>query len=203
MDVGELWQSEEELVDYYRQEKNYALLKEGTVGGNLIYKYKALNIVFSSSDWINFINDQLKILCEEKIKDKELLEQAEIEIKEIVNFCKYKLAGLFDIDADLSPISEKFNFDILSWLDNGHDKPLSDYRAQTPISCQFEYDKEQLRTRKDQFSRYGTDVNALSKIVTRISNLESQFRQIRKNDEPIRGIYNQTEQSMTQYTLSS
>ena len=144
---GELWKSGEELVDYYRQEKNYSLLKAGKVGGNLIYKYKALNIVFSSSDWINFINEQLKILCEEKIKDKELLEQAEIEIKEIVNFCKYKLAGLFDIDADLSPISEKFNFDILSWLDSDYGKSLSDYRAKTPISYQFEYDQEQLQTR--------------------------------------------------------
>ena len=200
---GELWQSEQELVDYYRQEQNYSLLKAGKVGGNLIYKYKALNIVFSSSDWINFINEQLKILCEEKIKDKELLEQAEIEIKEIVNFCKYKLAGLFDIDADLSPISEKFNFDILSWLDSDHEKPLSDYRAKTPISCQFEYDQEQLQTRKDQFSRYGNDVNALSKIVTRISSLESQFRQIRKNDDSIRGIYNCTQGSMTKYMLAN
>ena len=145
----------------------------------------------------------MKILCEEKIKDKELLEQAEIEIKEIVNFCKYKLAGLFDIEADLSPISEKFNFDILSWLDSDHEKPLSDYRAQTPISCQFEYDQEQLQTRKDQFSRYGNDVNALSKIVTRISSLESQFRQIRKNDDSIRGIYNYTQGSMTKYTLAN
>ena len=183
-------QLEEELVDYYRQEQNYSLLKAGKVGGNLIYKYKVLNIVFSSSDWINFINEQLKILCEEKIKDKELLEQAEIETKEIVNFCKYKLAGLFDVDADLSPISEKFNFDILSWLDSDHEKPLSDYLAKTPIAYQFEYDQEQLQTRKDQFSRYGSDVNGLSKIVTRITSLESQFRQIRKNDDSIRGIYN-------------
>jgi radical SAM superfamily enzyme YgiQ (UPF0313 family) len=200
---GELWDSEKELVDYYRQKDKYHLLRSGKVGGNLIYKYKVLNIIFSNSDWINFIKEQLKILCEEKIKDKKHLEQTEIEINEIGNFCKYKLAGLFNVDADLSPVSGKFNFDILSWLDSGYDKPLSDYLAKAPISYQFEYDQEQLQTRKDQFSRYGNDVNALSKIVTRITSLESQFRKIRKSDDPIRGIYNYTQGSMTQYMLSN
>ena len=200
---GELWETDKELVDYYRQEQNYSLLKSGKVGGNLIYKYKVLNIVFSCSDWIAFIKEQLKILCEDKVEDKKCLEQVEIEIKEIVKFCKYKLAGLFDIDADLSPIAEKFNFDILSWLDSDQKKPLNDYRAKTPISFQFEYNKEQLQTRKDQFSRYGNDVNALSKIVTRISSLESQFRQIKKNDNSTRGIYNYVEGSMTKYTLAN
>ena len=198
-----MWESEKELVDYYRQNDKYHLLKSGKVGGNLIYKYKVLNIIFSNSDWINFIKEELKILCVDKLKDKKRLEQAEIEINEIGNFCKYKLAGLFNVDADLSPVSGEFNFDILSWLDSGNEKPLSDYLAKAPISYQFEYDQEQLQTRKDQFSRYGNDVNALSKIVTRITSLESQFRKIRKSDDPIRGIYNYTQGSMTQYMLSN
>jgi hypothetical protein len=199
----ELWESEQELVNYYKQEENYHLLKSGQVGGNLIYKYKALNVVFSSSDWINFIEQQLNILCEEKIKDKKSLDQTGIEIKEIAKFCTYKLAGLFDIDADLSPIFEKFNFDILSWLDSGNEKPLNNFAVEAAIPCQFEYDQEQLKTRNDQFSRYGSDVNALSKIVTRISSLESQFRKIRKNGDPIRGIYNYTQGSMTKYMLAN
>ena len=200
---GELWETEKELVDYYRQEQNYSLLKSGKVGGNLIYKYKILNVVFSNSDWINFIKEELKILCVDKIKDKKRLEQAEIEINEIGNFCKYKLAGLFDVGADISPITGEFNFDILSWLDSGYGKPLGDYLAKAPIFYQFEYDQEQLQTRKDQFFRYGKDVNALSKIVTRITSLESQFRKIRKSGDPIRGIYNYTQGSMTQYMLSN
>ena len=145
----------------------------------------------------------MKIWCVDKLKDKKRLEQAEIEINEIGNFCKYKLAGLFNVDADLSPVSEEFNFDILSWLDSGNEKPLSDYLAKVPISYQFEYDQEQLKIRKDQFSRYGDDINALSKIVTRITSLENQFRKIRKSDDPIRGIYNYTQGSMTQYMLSN
>ena len=47
------------------------------------------------------------------------------------------------------------------------------------------------------------DSPCFSKIVTRISSLESQFRQIRKNDDSIRGIYNYTQGSMTKYTLAN
>jgi radical SAM superfamily enzyme YgiQ (UPF0313 family) len=200
---SELWKSEKELVEFYRQEKNYQLLKSGKVGGNLIYKYKALNVVFSSSDWINFIGEQLKTLCQEKVEGRSSLEQAELEIDEIEKFCRHKLAGLFDVKADLSPLSADFNFDILEWLDSDHKKPLKDFPAKAPISCQFEYDDDQLQTRNDQFSRYGTDVNALSKIVTRISSLESQFRKVKKNGETMRGIYNNTQGAMTKYTLAN
>ncbi|MEK9627544.1 MAG: radical SAM protein [Nitrospinota bacterium] len=200
---GELWNSEKELVEFYQQEKNYHLLKSGKVGGNLIYKYKALNVVFASSEWIDFISEQLNAICREKKEENSPLEQSEIEIGEIAKFCRNKLAGLFDVEADLSPVSVNLNFDVLDWLDSDHEKPLRDFRVESPISFQFEYDEEQLRTRNDQFSRYGTDVNALSKIVTRITSLESQFRKISKNGSPIRGIFNNTQAAMTKYTLAN
>ena len=200
---GELWESEQELIDHYRQEINYQLLKTGKVGGNLIYKYKALSVICSSADWVDFIGVQLKKLVFDKIEDKKLLEKAEVEIKNLADFCKLKLSGLLDIDADTSPVSAEFNFDILGWLDSDQDKPLGHFMTTNRITYQFEYDNEQLRTRKDQFARYGNDVNALSKIVTRISNLESQFRKIRKSDNSLREIYNFDQDAMTKYTLSN
>ena len=42
----------------------------------------------------------------------------------------------------------------------------------------FYYTDEQLKGRNEMFTRYGTDINALSKIVTRISNLESLYRKV-------------------------
>ena len=46
----------------------------------------------------------------------------------------------------------------------------------------FEFTKDQIRMRNDYFKRYGTSINALSKIVTRIAVLESPFRKV-KHDE--------------------
>ena len=39
----------------------------------------------------------------------------------------------------------------------------------------FEYTQDQIKNRNDYFDRYGKDINALSKIVTRISNLEESI----------------------------
>ena len=54
----------------------------------------------------------------------------------------------------------------------------------------FSYTNEQIEVRDDVFKRYGTSINALSKIVTRISNLESQFRKVRyENDDFLRDTH--------------
>jgi hypothetical protein len=58
--------------------------------------------------------------------------------------------------------------------------------------------------RKDVFKRYGKDINALSKIVTRISNLESQFRKVKKfEDKYVRDIYKKRGEDFVKYALSN
>ena len=48
------------------------------------------------------------------------------------------------------------------------------------------------------------DINALSKIVTRISNLEGQFRKVRhENDNYLRDIYKKVGENFTKYALSN
>ena len=68
----------------------------------------------------------------------------------------------------------------------------------------FEYTQDQIKNRNDYFDRYGKDINALSKIVTRISNLESQFRKIKTTEasQP-RDIYKKTSELFTRYALSN
>ena len=56
---NELWDSEEDLLKHYRIDKNYLKLKNGEVGGNLIYKYKSKNLVENSLDWLKFFEDEL------------------------------------------------------------------------------------------------------------------------------------------------
>ena len=64
------------------------------------------------------------------------------------------------------------------------------FKLKKAITYSFEFSQDQEINRVDVFKRYGTDVNALSKIVTRIGNLESQFRKIRViDDDYLRDIY--------------
>ena len=58
--------------------------------------------------------------------------------------------------------------------------------------------------REDVFKRYGTSINALSKIVTRISNLESQFRKVRyQDDNYLKDVYKKVGENFTRYALSN
>jgi len=73
----------------------------------------------------------------------------------------------------------KTNYDIKSWLQADDSVPLSKFRTKrTPIVYEFKYTKEQILDREDYFKRYGKNINALSKIVTRVSNVESMFRKV-------------------------
>ncbi len=202
---GELWESEEELLKHYRKEENYQKLKKGEVGGNLIYKYKSLSIVKCGSSWIDFIEKQLFETIKDKYPAMKSYLKIEDEISEIAKFCRSKISGLLDVNSDLSPISSKFNYNIVEWIDEGCIKRLKNYEFEHGKEkiC-FEYSNDQIVMRRDYFKRYGTDINALSKIVTRIAGLESQFRKIKNNEfNELRNIYKKVDdQWLTKYAMS-
>ena len=56
----ELWNSEEEIVDFYSKDENYSKLFTGEVGGNLIYKYKAMSLRQGAEGWVTHIGKVVK-----------------------------------------------------------------------------------------------------------------------------------------------
>ena len=183
---SELWESEEKLVKYYKEDENYKLLKEGKVGGNLIYKYKSRSVIDAKKNWIDFISNQIiKILDERGKKD-----DYQVEIRDLNLFCNQKLMGMLDYNSNTKTSKKEFDFDVLKWIHDGYKNPLSEYKLNIPKEYIFEFTDEQLINRIDLFKRYGTDINALSKIMTRVSNLESQFRKVREEkDNTLIDIY--------------
>ena len=94
---------------------------------------------------------------------------------------------------------------IFLWIDNFKISPeFSDYKVKEKTSIVFEFTHDQLSTREDMYKRYGTNINALSKIVIRIPNLESQFRKVRyKNDNYLRDIYKKSGDTFVKYAISN
>jgi radical SAM superfamily enzyme YgiQ (UPF0313 family) len=179
---SELWESEEALVAHYQEPENYDRLVRGEVGGNLIYKYKSKSVAFTTAEWIDFLADQTRQLASERHDAGPVLDRVLHEIDSLERFCRNKVAGLLDASANLDDIEEAFDYDIANWLRANGETPLAGFACKSPIRYRFHYTEDQLVTREDQFKRYGTDVNALSKIVTRISNLESLFRKVATAD---------------------
>ena len=200
---GELWESEKDLTNFYKEEKNYRLLKQGKVGGNLIYKYKSKSLTEAKLGWINYLADQL--FKNIKVQFPGInLEKVKDEIEEIRIFTKFKLEGLLDFHSEINSIKHEFKYDMLNWIDNLGQKKLSEFCLKNKQLYFFEYTTDQINNRNDYFERYGKDINALSKIVTRISNLESQFRKVRNSEaHKPRDIYQKSTELFTKYALSN
>ena len=203
---NELWDSEENLIAHYKKDTNYLKLKNGEVGGNLIYKYKSKSLVESGSDWIDYLEQQIFKLIIEKKKKISSTEIIKSELSEIKNFCKLKINALLNPNVETNPVEGLFKFDILKWLDNEkEDKRLSGYKF--PLDSKkliFEFTRDQKSIRNDVFKRYGTNINAISKIVTRIPNLESQYRKVRfEHDNYLRDVYKKVSENFVRYALSN
>ena len=111
--------------------------------------------------------------------------------------------GLFNPNANVSPVTYDFSYDIISWLDKGPSNQLNKYFKKNNIQYKFGFTKEQLKARKDQFARYGKNINALSKIVVRVSNLEGEYRKVNVNSVT-RDIYRNTmKDSFTRYAIAN
>ena len=200
---SELWESEEELIKFYEKDENYKLLKEGKVGGNLIYKYKSKSLTEAKLGWIEFIADQLLkyIIQENPGVNPSVLSR---EIEEIKVFTTLKMESLLEFNSSLETVKHEFKYDVIEWIDQLGTKKFSDFLLENKKPYYFEFTKEQVNNRNDYFERYGKDINALSKIVTRISNLESQFRKIKNPDiKSPRDIYQKSTELFTKYALSN
>jgi radical SAM superfamily enzyme YgiQ (UPF0313 family) len=176
----ELWDSEQALEESYSRDENYARLSNGEAGSNLIYKYKAASLAFCNKEWAEYLGTMLKDIAGEQASADEARLEALRAIEALVGYVKAKLAGVLDANGNLEPKVVESPYDIAAWLKNGG--RLLEHALPHAVNYVFEYTDDQLAARKDYFRRYGTDANALSKIVTRVSNVESLFRRRRTLD---------------------
>ena len=169
---GELWDSEEELIAHYNEEENYLRLKNGLVGGNLIYKYKSSNLLLATSEWIEFIEKQVFQMVNNQtdfsIEARELKKQ----LSNISKFCNSKLEGLLDLKHFQHNVTNTFDYDIIKWIDT-QDSNLVDFKLHGKIEYTFGFSDEQIKTRKDQLLRIGSE------------NLASQSTTVSKTEKVV------------------
>ena len=200
---GELWDSEAALIAHYREDANYEKLTRGEVGGNLIYKYKAKSIAFSAPAWIAFLRDVLEELAGERSDGSEAHEAALREIAVLAGFVGNKLAGLLDIEGDLERREMRSPYDILGWLRADPGARLADFKRDEPVRYSFAYSEGQLEERADLLQRYGSDAAGLSKIVTRVSEVQQLFRRVSSDlDDTGEEVIADTDQ-FVRYALSN
>ena len=124
------------------------------------------------------------------------------ELDAIEEFCEKKLEGLLDPDGNTTECVQYTHWDVASWLQND-ECCLADFKSSDKFEFKFYYTGSQIKEREEYFLRYGTSVSSLSKIVTRISSIESVIRKVANvNGETV--IYSGVEQNRsTRYTIAT
>ncbi len=166
---SECWDSEEEMVKYYKKDENYQKLVKGEAGGNLMYKYKSRNLVEAMPEWMEYLTFILKKCI---IKNNPKLTKAELKIKDneinvLAEYHKNKTWKFLEDTKD-ETLKMKTNYNFVSWLDSPENTPLGNFKSNSQIEYFFGLTDRQKEEKKDMFRRYGSDFNALSKIVVRI-----------------------------------
>jgi len=202
----ELWSSEEEMIKYYQKDENYQKLISGDDGGNLIYRFKSINLATAMSEWIEYLSTLLESVVIENGKKNLNFSQKEIETKKheihmLTEYNKKRTWKFLDDQSTKDNVTMKSDYDFLSWLKGFNPNPLSNYRLKNPVRYFFSYTEKQLKERYDQFRRYGTDINALSKIVVRV-HVENWFRNVSTDPNFFKDNFNE-KGSRTPYALSN
>ncbi|MSR76835.1 MAG: radical SAM protein [Candidatus Omnitrophica bacterium] len=199
---GELWNSAEEMLHFYEKDANYKALYHGEIGGNVIYKYKAMSLAFAADAWADYLMQICIQIAHEKLS-REKWKETEEEINLLNQFVKMKLKGVLNHEGDLTPKSLECNVDIVGWMKSPEGTPLSRFMRDHTIRYDFLFTEDQLAVRRDQFLRYGIHANALSKIVTRVSNVESLFRKIISTESNFTDSKDASHDDFVRYTLSN
>jgi len=202
----ELWDSEIDLIKYYNRDENYQKLVKGEAGGNLIYKYKSMNLAIAMPEWIEYLTSLLKDLIIEKNKENlqfspEQIKSKHQEIRILAEYHKNQTWKFLDGVSSEESVTMESKYDFLAWLKGPKSQLLSMYRVKNPIRYFFSYTERQKKERYDQFRRYGTDISALSKIVVRIKP-ENWLRRVATDSSLIKDNMD-TKRSGTRYGMSN
>ncbi|MCG2694426.1 radical SAM protein [Candidatus Parcubacteria bacterium] len=155
----ELFDSKEDLINFYTDDNNFKLLIEGKIGSNLIHKYQGLAFLKHIDDLLDIID---KTILEITVGKQDISEK----VKDVMQFYRLSYKGYLDPMRQETQDGASFNYDIPRWLignenlDNCHFKESRRVIFSTPA--------EKFKLLEDYYERYGRGESAFSKILTKL-----------------------------------
>lgn len=173
----ELWNSEEELIEFHSHPDNYARLVRGEIGGNVIYKHKSMLIAHHSQTWVDFITKVASNVIFQ-IPGVERTRVA-LELAEIQRYVGCKLSGVMRGPEEMEPVTAAFRYDILSWSMDAGGGDLANFALRESIEYIFYFDEQQRIELTNDFRLYGTSEIGLAKILARVPSHRRLIRNVR------------------------
>ena len=170
----QLFVSREECESFYARDENFEMLRQGEVGDNLMYRYRAIASFFIWDDICQVAVDATRELliqhgAAEAIPD---FDDFFTELGEYVRLSHAKGTQQEELFATDSAL---LNYDFRSWLRSGRLKNPGDFRHKGAIPYRFVLSESNRHELQCALSVWTTNLYGLSKLITRVST-HSQTR---------------------------
>jgi len=150
--IDELWDSPEEIENFYQNEENYNKLLNGEAGINVLQYFFALVTAEYMEPWTEYI---IKIATDMLSKSKKMDDTLKEQIIDVVNFTRGMSYDPMGSNRMNDNPNYSFQYDILSWLNDSTDLLLSNFKLDTKLNISFKFTEEQFRTVEDALDIYG------------------------------------------------
>lgn len=165
---NELWDSNEDIINFYSQPENYEKLISGEAGGNVLYKHKSLIWANASEDLIDFVFDKTTKFLEENGHKL-------TELNALKTFTASVVKDSYSFEFDELFFDRELDVDIPLWIEEGFIKDLSEYRLKKPIKVRFEFQDNQIKFKQDGKRRYGDGFQGMVKLLQRVQGADVRF----------------------------
>jgi radical SAM superfamily enzyme YgiQ (UPF0313 family) len=161
---NELWDSPEEIEEYYLNEKNYQRLITGEDGKNVLQFYHALVFAEHMSKWTDYILDTAKIILknEGKFNGDTVLQFADIS-----NYCKGVSHNPFGEDRMQTNPEFNFTYDISNWLKDNNCSSLEQFKMGSTSKFKFIFSEKQFKILEDKLEVFGNNQIGRSQAIKR------------------------------------
>jgi len=166
---SELWNSSEEIIEYFQTNIEYNKLLNEEAGINVIQFHHAIVMSKHMESWTeNVIKVSKNIIKDNCDFDKNLEKQFE----DIANYCRGLTYNILGKDRLTSNFKHTFEYDISKWLLDNSELPLNKFLFPESQNIIFKISDEQYQVVQNEIDRYGESTTGLSKAT---KHLQFQF----------------------------
>ena len=162
---NELWESQDELQNFCRQEKNIKKFIEGEYGSNLIFKYKSRSLTSDLENIAKIAQQSTLEILQNSLLNYDL----EIFVNDLINHKLCQIENLFEIEKTKV---RNFSYDIASFLkesDNSEkNRSIENYKFKSIKKIIFSLSQDQENQIKSYNDLFGNSIEGLSRTLSRV-----------------------------------
>jgi len=169
--VDELWDSTEEILEFYQDDREYQKLVDGESGFNVIKYYHSLVTVEYMDDWNKYV---LRIARDILNESEKLTDTTEKQFQDIANYCTGISHNPLKKERMHTNPEFLFDHDVQKWL-QFDDKLLNEFKFSNPKKIIFKLTNEQFKLVEDNLNMYRNTIIGITKAL-KVIPIQSLWR---------------------------